>query len=191
MSFNKLWLLLLLASSVCLQAGQTVYDFSLASADGKEASLKAYDGKVLLIVNLARKTIYSDQIAKLDALYRAYQPQGLVVIGIPSDDFGHGEPGKPEEVKDYYAAMHVSFPVFAKAALSGKDQIPLYEYLTDSKLNAAAGGELPWNFSKYLVGRDGKPVARFDAGTPPDSPDLMAAVEAALEKKPGEKEAAK
>jgi glutathione peroxidase len=175
MNSSKL-LTLLLAVSACLYAEQSVYDFSLAAVDGKEVPLKAYAGKVLLIVNVASQTIYSDQLPKLDTLYRTYAPQGLVVLGIPSDDFGHAEPGKADK-------LPVTFPTFAKAALTGKDPIPLYEYLTDAKLNPKTGGELPWNFTKYLIGRDGKPVARFDAGTPPDSPELMAAVEAALEKK--------
>jgi len=139
---------------------------------------------VLLIVNLASNTVYSDQTAKLETLYQAYAKQGFVVVGIPSNDFGRGEPGKPAEVKTYYLdTLHVTFPVFAKALIAGVNQIPLYEFLTDTKLNPKTGGELPWNFTKYLIGRDGKPVIRFDAGTPPDSPDLMAAVETALEKK--------
>jgi glutathione peroxidase-family protein len=87
--------------------------------------------------------------------------------------FGHGEPGS-----------------FAKASLTGKDQIPLYQFLTDTKRNTKPGGELPWNFSRYRIGRDGNPVARFDAGTQPDSPELMAAVEIALEQKPGTQKAA-
>ena len=185
MNFSRGSLSTLLLAATALAASGSVYDFSLVSIDGKETPLKTYQGKVLLIVNLASQTIYSDQIPKLDSLHKAYEQQGFVVLGIPSDDFGHGEPGKAEDVKAYYVdKLHVSFPLFGKSALTGKDQIPLYEFLTDAKLNAKTGGELPWNFSKYLIGRDGKPVARFDAGTPPDSPELMAAVETALEKKP-------
>jgi len=179
------------ALALALGAEPSVCDFSLVSLDGKEIPLKTYQGKVLLIVNMASQTVYSDQIAKLDALYKAYLSQGLVVLGIPSDDFGHGEPGKPEEIKAYYQdKLRVTFPVWAKSTLSGKHQIPLYEYLTDAKLNAKTGGELPWNFTKYLIGRDAKPVLRFDAGTPPDSPELMAAVESELQKKPGDKKPA-
>ena len=161
--------------AVCLQAANSVYDFSLATPDGKVMPLKTYEGKVLLIVNVASHTIYNDQLPKLETLYQAYAKQGLVIIGIPSDDFGHGEPGKPE--------LHVTFPVAAKSVLTGPTRIPLYDYLTDDKVNPKTGGELPWNFTKYLIGRDGKPVVRFGAGTPPDSAELMAAVELALEKK--------
>ncbi len=178
MSFRRLSSLTLgVALSLC--AASSVYDFSLVSTDGTETPLKTYQGKVLLIVNLASRSIYSSQTQALDTLYRTYREQGLVVLGIPSDDFGHGEPGSSDEMKSLY---NVSFPVFAKASLTGKDQIPLYEFLTDAKRNAKTGGELPWNFSKYLIGRDGNPVARFDAGTPPDSPELMAAIEIELEK---------
>src|ERR1700722_20891974 len=113
----KIGLLLLLAAGAGLHGEQTVYDFSLASLEGKETFLKTYQGKVLLIVNMASQTIYSDQIPKLDSLYRAYEQRGFVIVGIPSDDFGHGEPGKPEEVKAYYLdKLHVSFPLFAKSA---------------------------------------------------------------------------
>jgi glutathione peroxidase len=175
---------IILAAALRLQAASSVYDFSLATFDGKNTPLKTYEGKVLLIVNLASNTVYSGQAAKLETLYQTYSKQGLVVLGIPSDDFGRGEPGKPEEVQAYYlGTLHVTFPVFAKAVLTGVHQIPLYEFLTDAKQHPKTGGELPWNFSKYLIGRDGKPVARFDAGIPPDSPELMAAVETALEKK--------
>jgi glutathione peroxidase len=182
-------LFLFFAALLCLHAEQSVYDFCLVLADGHETPLKAYRGKVLLIVNLASQSTYSSQTAQLEALYQSYAPQGLVVLGIPSNDFGQGEPGKPDEVRQYYLdKLHVSFPVFAKSALTGKDQIPLYQFLTDEKLNTKTGGELPWNFSKYLIGREGKTIARFDAVTLPDSPELMAAVETALEKKPTAKE---
>ena len=183
MSFRRLFSLTV-GAALCLCAASSVYDFSLVSMDGTDTPLKTYQGKVLLIVNLASRSVYSSQTQALDTLYRIYREQGLVVLGIPSDDFGHGEPGTPEELKAFYSGKQpVSFPVFAKAALTGKDQIPLYEFLADAKRNTKTGGELPWNFSKYLIGRDGTPVARFDAGTLPDSPELMAAVEIALEQK--------
>ena len=176
-------------AALCLRAAN-VYDFSLISLDGKQTSLKTYQGKVLLIVNVASRTIYSEQIEKLETLYRTYRDQGLVVIGIPSNDFGHGEPGDASAVKAYYIGeKHVGFPVFAKASLAGRDCIPLYEFLTDAKLDAKAGGELPWNFCKYLIGRDGNPISRFDTHVQPDSPELMVAVEAALEQKANSKKA--
>jgi glutathione peroxidase len=178
--------IVLLAAAASLWAAGSVYDFYLVSLDGAEVPLKTYQGKVLLIVNVASHTVYSGQLPKLEALHRAYAAQGFAVLAIPGDDFGHGEQGKPEEVAAYYRdKMHLTLPLFSKAALTGKNQIPLYEFLTDSKVNAKTGGELPWNFTKYLIDRDGKPAARFDAGVQPDDPELMAAVEDALARKPG------
>jgi glutathione peroxidase len=193
---SKTVLIVLLAMAASLGAVSSVYDFYLVSLDGTEVPLKTYQGKVLLIVNVASHTIYSNQLPKLETLYRAYAAQGFAVLAIPSDDFGHGEPGKPEEVKAYYQdKLHLTLPLFSKAALTGKNRIPLYEFLTDDKLNAKTGCELPWNFTKYLIDRDGKPVARFDAGIQPDGPELMAAVEDALGRPAGSqkdsKEAAK
>jgi glutathione peroxidase len=184
--------IVLLAAAASLWAAASVYDFYLVSIDGTEIPLKTYQGKVLLIVNVASHTIYSGQLPKLETLHRAYTAQGLAILAIPSDDFGNGEPGKPEEVKAYYRdQLHLTFPVFSKAVLTGKGQIPLYEFLTDAKLNAKTGGELSWNFTKYLIDRDGKPMARFDAGTQPDSPELMAAVEDALARQAGAKQESK
>jgi glutathione peroxidase len=187
MSFKTV-LIVLLAVAANLRAAVSVYDFFLVSLDGTEVPLKTYQGKVLLIVNVASHSIYSDQLPKLEALHRAYAAQGFAVLAIPSDDFGHGEPGKADEVKAYYQdKLHLTYPLFSKVAVVGKNPIPLYEFLADDKVNAKTGGEVPWNFTKYLIDRDGKPVARFDAGTPPDAPDLMAAVEDALARQPGAK----
>src|SRR5271166_4227665 len=134
MSF-RLAPLALLAAAPALWGAACVYDFYLVSIDGTEVPLKTYQGKVLFIVNVASHTIYSDQLPKLEALQHAYAAQGLAVLAIPSDDFGHGEPGKPEEMKAYYRdTLHLTIPLFSKAALSGKAQIPLYEFMTDAKL---------------------------------------------------------
>jgi len=185
MSFKTAPIALVLAAASRFAAG-SVYDFYLVSLDGAEVPLKTYQGKVLLVVNVASHTTYNDQLPQLEALHRAYAARGFAVLAIPSDDFGHGEPGKPEEVKAYYREkLHLTVPLFSKAGVAGKSQIPLYEFLTDAKLNAKTGGEVPWNFTKYLIGRDGKPVARFDAGTQPDNPELMAAVEDALARPDG------
>jgi len=182
MSFSKA-VLVLFAAAASLLAAASAFDFYLVSIDGAEVPLKTYEGKVLLIVNVASHTIYSEQLAKLDALHRTYSARGFAVLAIPSDDFGHGEPGKPEELKAYYRDhLHLTLPLFQKTVVAGKGQIPLYAFLTDENSKTSAAGEVPWNFTKYLVGRDGKPVARFDAGTQPDSPELMAAIEDALAK---------
>ncbi len=185
------------------QAASSVYDFYLVSLEGKSVPLKQYDGKVLLIVNLATKTEYKDQIPKLEALYEKYEPQGLVVIGIPSNDFGAGQPEKATEIEQAYAGYKLRFPLFGKSSVTGKEQIPLYAFITgpkksgDSKADAKdddekekkdaspTAGEVPWNFTKYLTDRKGKPISRFDADVAPDSPELVAAIEEALKAKPG------
>jgi len=194
----------LLVTAVALaglvQAASSVFDFYLVSLDGKSVPLKQYDGKVLLIVNLATKTEYKDQIPKLEVLYEKYEPQGLVVIGIPSNDFGAGQPEKPAEIQQAYAAYNLKFPLFGKSAVTGKEQIPLYAFITGSKKSgdvkaevkdegekkdaSPTAGEVPWNFTKYLTDRKGKPIARFDADVAPDSPELIAAIEEALTAKP-------
>jgi glutathione peroxidase len=184
-----------------LQAASSVFDFYLVSLDGKSVPLKQYDGKVLLLVNLATKTEYKDQIPKLEALYEKYEPQGLVVVGIPSNDFGAGQPEKPAEIQQAYTMYKLKFPLFGKSAVTGKEQIPLYAFITGSKKSSdvraevkdegekkdasPTAGEVPWNFTKYLADRKGKPIARFDADVAPDSPELIVAIEAALNAKPG------
>ncbi len=201
--------LLLTAVAVAglVQAASSAFDFYLVSLEGKSVPLKQYGGKVLLIVNLATKSEYKDQIAKLEALYEKYESQGLVIVGIPSNDFGAGQPEKATEVQQAYASYKLKFPLFGKSSVTGKDQIPLYAFLTGSKKSGGdkveagekaeakdegdkkdaspTAGEVPWNFTKYLVDRKGKPIARFDADVAPDSPDLIVAIEEALAAKPG------
>jgi len=206
-------LLRLLATAVALaglvQAASSVFDFYLVSLEGKSVPLKQYDGKVLLIVNLATKTEYKDQIPKLEALYEKYEPQGLMVIGIPSNEFGAGQPEKPGEIQQAYAGYKLKFPLFGRSAVTGKEQIPLYAFITGAKKagdikaevkdegekkdTSPTAGEVPWNFTKYLTDRKGKPIARFDADVAPDSPDLIVAIEEALGAKPaaGDKETEK
>jgi glutathione peroxidase len=190
-----------LAVAGLVYAAPCVFDFYLVSLDGKSVPLKQYDGKVLLVVNLATKSEYKDQIAKLEALYEKYEPQGLVIIGIPSNDFGAGQPEKAGDVQQAYASYKLKFPLFGKAAVTGKDQIPLYGFLAGPKKSGGdkaeakdegekkdaspTAGEVPWNFTKYLVDKKGKPIARFDADIAPDSPDLIVAIEEALAAKPG------
>lgn len=173
-----------------------VFDFSLVSSDGKSFPLKQYSGKVLLIVNVASQSQFNDQIAKLQTLFNKYEKQGLVVLAVPCDDFGKEEPEPANEVANSYIGFHLTFPLLGKSSVIGKDQLPLFKFLAQPKSEAKksengeeseekpAASEIPWNFSKYLVGRDGMVISRFDADVPPDSPALMAAVEEALNAKP-------
>lgn len=161
-------------------AAKTVYDYSLVDQDGKVVSLSDYKGKVLLIVNLASQSMYSTQIAALNDLQKTYGPHGLQVIGIPSADFANEELKDPVALRKYYTdTAKVDFPVFATAKLAGIDAIPLYQFLTDPKLSVP-GGSVNWNYTKFLIDRTGKPIARYEVGTDPADSDFRVDIESAL-----------
>lgn len=159
---------------------QTVYDFSLVDQSGKAVSLSTYKGKLLLIVNLASQSIYSSQIAALNELQKTYASQGLQIIGIPSADFGGEELKDPAALHKYYSeTAHAEFPVFASATISGVNEIPLYQFLCDSK-QGLPGGDLHWNFTKFLVDREGHPLARYELDVDPADIEFHVTVEDAL-----------
>jgi len=161
-------------------AKQTVYDFSLVDLDGKVVPLSTYKGKVLLVVNLASQSVFHEQIAALNDLEKAYAAAGLVVLGIPSSDFGGEELTDPAALRKYYSdTAHATFPVFARASLTGPNEIPLYEFLCDPK-QSVPGGDIHWNFSKFLIDRKGEPLARFEAGDDPAELDFHVTIEKAL-----------
>jgi glutathione peroxidase len=162
---------------------KTIYDYSLVDLDGKETPLSTYKGKLLLIVNLASQSIYHDQIGALNELQKNYADKGLVVIGIPSVDFGGEELKDPAALRTYYRdAAHAGFPVFASASLRGVNQIPLYKFLTDAK-QGLPGGDIHWNFTKFLVDREGVPLARFEVHEDPADMDFHVTIEKALDGK--------
>jgi glutathione peroxidase len=151
----------------------------LKDIDGQETSLKAYAGKAILIVNVASKCGYTRQYAGLEALYRQYKDRGLVVLGVPSNDFGGQEPGTEAEIKEFCTKkFDVTFPMTAKVSVKGADQHPLYAALTGP--DSPAPGPVKWNFGKFLISKDGKLLARWDSKTEPDDATLTAAIEAAL-----------
>jgi glutathione peroxidase len=159
---------------------KTVYDYSLVEFDGKEVSLSAYKGKVLLIVNLASQSIFHEQNAMLDELQKTYKDQGLVVVGVPSNDFGAQEPGTDAEVKTLYDKdLHLGFPVFARASVRGKDQAALYAFLTGDK-KSATSGEVHWSYTKFVIDRTGKVVARFEPHILPNAPEVRVTIEDVL-----------
>jgi glutathione peroxidase len=148
-------------------------------SSGKKTSLEAYKGKVVLIVNVASKCGLTPQYAALESLYQKYQSDGLVVIGFPCNDFGNQEPGSIEEIQTFCKTQYdVSFPMMGKIHVKGPEQHPLYEALTGKQ--GAFPGDVRWNFGKFLIGRDGKPVARFEPTTKPDSEPLTEAITKAL-----------
>jgi glutathione peroxidase len=159
---------------------KTVYDYSLVDLEGKVTSLSTYKGKLLLIVNLASQSIYHDQIAALNELQKDYAEQGLVVIGIPSADFGGEELKDPGDLKRYYRdTAKATFQVFAPASLRGVNEIPVYRFLTDPK-DGLPGGDLHWNYTKFLIDKEGVPLARFELDVDPADADFHVTIEKAL-----------
>jgi glutathione peroxidase len=172
---------LTLLAPLALMAASSVYDFTLPSIEGSPSPLAAYKGKVLLLVNVASKCGYTPQYKGLEALYEKYKDQGLVVLGFPANNFMGQEPGTNEEIKTFCSrTYHVSFPMYSKISVKGDDKAPLYQFLTDKSANPTTGGEIGWNFTKFLVDKNGKVIARFDSKVTPESPELTSAVEQAL-----------
>ena len=169
-----------IGSSVMVTA-TSVHDFKMKAIDGHEVSLADYKGKVLLIVNVASKCGYTPQYKALEAVARKYKDQGLVVMGFPANNFLWQEPGSDEEIAAFCKRSYdVTFPMFSKISVLGSDKAPLYEYLTSDAANKQTSGMIKWNFTKFLVDGDGKPIARFGPGTEPDSAEVTAAIEKAL-----------
>jgi glutathione peroxidase len=174
------FVMLLIASS--LFAASSVYDFTLPSIDGKPAPLSDYKGKVILMVNVASRCGFTPQYSALEAVYEKYKDQGFVILGFPANNFGQQEPGTNAEIKKFCSTKYsVSFPLYAKVSVKGDDTTPLYQYLT-TKANPAVAGEIKWNFTKFLVDRNGNVVQRFEPDVTPDSPEVLAAIEKQLKK---------
>jgi glutathione peroxidase len=158
-----------------------VLDFTLNSLDGKPAPLAEYRGKVVLIVNVASRCGYTPQYTGLEKIYEKYKDQGFVILGFPANNFGGQEPGTNEEIKTFCSSKYqVTFPMYSKVSVKGADSTPLYQFLTDKQSNPATGGEIKWNFTKFLVDRNGKVIARFEPAITPESADVTGAIEKAL-----------
>ena len=155
-----------------------IYDLSAKTIDGKEQSLAAYRGKTLLVVNVASKCGFTPQYAGLEALYRKLAPQGLVVLGFPCDQFGHQEPGDEAEIQQFCALNYeVSFPMFAKVEVNGPRTHPLYRELKKAATGVLGTEAIKWNFTKFLIDRDGHVVKRY---APTDRPQGLEKDVAAL-----------
>lgn len=162
------------------KAEKNAYDFTLPGVDGKDVPLSSFKGKYILIVNLGRKSAYGEQLPGLIKLNDAYKDKGLVVIGVPSNQFGLAEPGTPEEIQKAYADAKVDFPVMAVSKITGDDELPLYGYLTKSK-KAPAGGPVHWNYTKFVVDKNGNVIARLDPDVAPDSAEMKATIDQVLD----------
>ena len=177
-------LLILLVAVLIFQvisacAAESIYDLPLKDIDGKDTSLKPYQGKVMLIVNVASKCGFTPQYTTLEALHQKYKDRGLVVLGFPCNQFGGQEPGTDAEIKQFCSSKYnVTFPMFDKIEVNGANRHPLYVMLAGKESPFA--GDIGWNFTKFLIGRDGKILNRFGSKVKPDSEEVTKAIEAAL-----------
>jgi glutathione peroxidase len=176
-------LMMFIAAGMTAAHAASIYDYTMRSIDGESVSLKSYGGKVVLLVNVASRCGFTPQYAGLEALYEKYKDRGLVIVGIPANNFASQEPGTNEEIKKFCSMKYnVTFPMMAKVSVLGDDETPLYKFLTDKSANPKVGGDIKWNFTKFLFDRKGNPVARFEPAVTPDSPEVQAAIESALGK---------
>jgi glutathione peroxidase len=155
------------------------FEFSAVDIDGNLQPLSQYAGKVLLVVNVASQCGFTPQYTGLERLWRDYRDRGLVVLGFPCDQFGHQEPGDESEIRNFCSLNYeVDFPLFAKVDVNGGDAHPLWRWLKAQKSGVLGIGAIKWNFSKFLIGRDGQVAARY---APVDKPESLASdIEAAL-----------
>lgn len=157
-------------------------EFDMEDIDRKAVSLGSFKGKVLMLVNVASRCGFTYQYKALEELYRKYKDRDFVILGFPANDFLRQEPGTNQEIKQFCTLTYgVSFPMFAKISVKGKNIHPLYKFLTDKKGNPGFGGPIGWNFTKFIIGRDGGVSARFGSRVEPDSAEVASAIEKALE----------
>lgn len=159
---------ILFIGAIAMSSTENIYSFSVNNAEEKPVSLSDYKGKVLLIVNVASKCGFTPQYEGLEALYKEYKEKGLVIIGFPSNEFGSQEPGSNEEIQNFCKVNYgVTFPVMAKIKVNGEDADPLYKWLKKSAPGILGTEAIKWNFTKFLVGKDGKVIERFAPKTTP------------------------
>jgi glutathione peroxidase len=168
-----------LVQGVLGAANQSIQEIKLNTIDGKPATLGDYKGKVVLLVNVASQCGLTPQYKELQALQEKYKDKGFTVVGVPCNDFGSQEPGSSKEIVQFCTEKYnVTFPLMEKIHVKGPEQHPLYARLTGK--DAEFPGEIKWNFGKFLIGKDGKVLKRFEPQTKPDSDEVLKAIEAAL-----------
>jgi glutathione peroxidase len=179
--------IMLLVAGVAVAAeapAKNVFNFSLKSINGQEMALSQFQGKVLLLVNTASKCGFTPQYKALEEIYKRYKDQGLVVLGFPANNFFRQEPGTDKEIAEFCQINYgVSFPMFSKISVRGKNIHLLYKFLVEKETNPAFAGKVAWNFTKFLVDRQGNVVARFEPRKVPDDPAVIAAIEKTLQGK--------
>jgi glutathione peroxidase len=178
MNLKHILLLIIMSLGITAQA-QSIYDISVRTIDGKTIKLSEYKNKVILIVNVASECGYTPQYEGLESIYEKYKSQGFVVLGFPCNQFGGQEPGTNEEIKTFCSSkFNVKFPLFDKIEVNGGNRHPLYVLLAGK--DSAFPGDITWNFNKFLIGRDGKLITRFDSSIEPESKKLIGLLEQEL-----------
>jgi glutathione peroxidase len=176
-SFALLFAISLMTTFVVRAA--SIYDIPVKEIDGKPTTLNAYKGKVVLIVNVASKCGFTPQYTALEATYKKYSDQGFVILGFPCNQFGGQEPGSDEVIKEFCTSKYfITFPLFDKIEVNGANRNPLYDLLAGK--DSPFPGDIKWNFTKFVIGKDGKILNRFESKVTPDSPEITTAIEAAL-----------
>jgi len=156
-------------------------DFTVKTIHSTDQKLSDFKGKVVMIVNVASKCGFTKQYKPLEELYAKYADQGFVIVGFPANNFGHQEPGSNEQIDRFCkATFGVKFPMMAKISVKGDDQAPLYKFLTEPETNGDFAGQIGWNFTKFIIDRNGNVIARFSSQTSPDQPAVVDEVEKAL-----------
>ena len=159
----------------------SIYDIEMQRLDGTPAKLAEYAGKVVLAVNVASKCGFTPQYAGLEGLYEKYSPRGFTILGFPCNQFFGQEPGSAEQIEQFCSLNYgVTFPLFAKLDVKGSKQHPLYSLLTALPDDSGKAGNVGWNFEKFLIGRDGRPLRRFRSRVTPEDPRLVGAIESLL-----------
>ena len=170
---------LLIMQTLAVTAAESIYDIKLKDIDGKDTTLAAYKGKAVLIVNVASKCGFTKQYTALEATWQKYKDKGFVVLGFPCNQFGKQESGTNEEIKEFCSTkFSVTFPLFDKIEVNGTNRHALYTALAGK--DSPFPGDIKWNFNKFLIGKDGKILQRFDSKVTPDSEEMTKAIESAL-----------
>lgn len=178
-----LFMIILLISTIRSEErlAMNIYDFTMDDIAGNPVALKDFAGKVVMIVNTASKCGFTYQYDGLEELYQTYKDQGLVILGFPANDFLSQEPGTNEEIAEFCRINYgVTFPLFSKISVKGKNIHPLYEYLTSKETNPEFSGKITWNFNKFLISREGQIINRFSSKQKPLSDKIVEAIEEAL-----------
>lgn len=176
--------LVMLMTAQAADAPKSIHEITVKTIDGQDVTLGQFKGKVLLVVNTASQCGYTSQYAGMQSVYEKYKDQGFEVLAFPANEFGGQEPGSNDEIKTFcMSRYHTTFPLFAKIVVAGQEKHPLYRHLTDKATNPSYSGEIPWNFTKFLVDRNGQVIGRFEPKSAPESPAVTQAIEAALASK--------